>query len=170
MRNQDLILMENEGILSQKGNQMNLIDVINENQMQEDYNADGEARIALEEDKQQEVEGKLEEETMLKGNQMDLIDVIDENQMQEHDNADGEARIALEEDKQQEIEGKLEEETMLTENIVKDRQLTMMIGTVEVAMEAVGTVKKEERHLLKDVKEEEVYEKDLAKGERTSDP
>ena len=57
---------------------------------------------------------------------------------------------------------------MLTENIVKDHQSTMMIDTVEIAMGAVETVSEEEEHLLKDVKEEEVYGKELAKGERTS--
>ena len=34
MRNQDLILMRNEEILSKKGNQMSFINVIDENQMQ----------------------------------------------------------------------------------------------------------------------------------------
>jgi len=45
----------------------------------------------------------------------------------------------------------------------------MMIGILEIAMEAIETVRKGEGHLLKDVKEEEVYAKDLAKGKRTSD-
>jgi len=56
---------------------------------------------------------------------------------------------------------------MLAKNIVKEHQFTMIIGTVEIAMEAVGTVSKEEGHLLKDVKKEEVYAKYLAKGEIT---
>ena len=81
--------------------------------------------------------------------------------MQENVNVDGETRISLGEDKQQETKGKLEEETMLAENIVKDHQFIMMIGIVEISMEVV----EEEGHLLKDVKKEEVYAKDLAKGE-----
>jgi len=121
MRNQDLILMMNERILSQKGNKMSLISVIGEKQMQENIDADSEARISLEEDKKQETKGKLEEETML------------------------------------------------AENIVKDHQFTMMMGTVEIAMEAIEIVSEEEGNLLKEVKEEEVYAKDLARGERTSD-
>ena len=43
---------------------------------------------------------------------------------------------------------------MLAANIVKDHQFTMMIGAVEIAMEAVETVRKIEGHLLKDVKKE----------------
>lgn len=58
---------------------------------------------------------------------------------------------------------------MLIENIVKDHQFTMMMGTIEITMGTVEIVSEEEEHLLKDVKEEEVYEKDLAKLERTSD-
>jgi len=34
MKNQDLILMKNERIMSQKGNQMSLINVIDEKQIQ----------------------------------------------------------------------------------------------------------------------------------------
>ena len=71
--------------------------------------------------------------------------------------------------KKQGTEGKLEEETMLTKNIVKDHQFIMMIGTMEIAMEAVETVKEKEGHLLKDVKKEETSAKDLTLGERTSD-
>jgi hypothetical protein len=93
--------------------------------------------------------------------------MMDAEQMQENINADGETRIALGEDKQQEIKGKLEEETMLAENIVKDHQFTMMIGTVEIAMETVETVSKKEGHLLKDVKKEETYAKDLTLGKGT---
>lgn len=44
-----------------------------------------------------------------------------------------------------------------------------MIGTVEIAMEAIETVRKREGHLVKDAKKEEVYAKSLAKGKRTSD-
>ena len=44
-----------------------------------------------------------------------------------------------------------------------------MIGTVEIVVEAVETVRKREGNLLKDVKEEEAYWKDLEKVERTSD-
>ena len=58
---------------------------------------------------------------------------------------------------------------MLTENIVKDHESTMMIDTVEIAKEFVETVTKKEGHLLKDVKKEEVYAKDIAKGKTTSD-
>ena len=47
MKNRDLILMKNEGILSQKGNQMSLINVVDENQIQENVSAYGETRIAL---------------------------------------------------------------------------------------------------------------------------
>lgn len=47
MEDQDLILMRNEGILSQRGNLMDLINVIDEEQMQENINADDETRIAL---------------------------------------------------------------------------------------------------------------------------
>ena len=64
-------------------------------------------------------------------------------------------------DKQQGTEGKLEEETMLAENIVKDHQFTMMIAIVEVTMEAV----EEEGLILKDVKKEDTYAKDLTLGE-----
>ena len=39
---------------------------------------------------------------------------------------------------------------MLVENMVKDHQFIMMIGTVEIAMEAI----EEEGHLLKDVMKE----------------
>jgi len=56
---------------------------------------------------------------------------------------------------------------MLAENIVKDYQFTMMIGTVEIAMESVETVSKKEGHIMKDVKKEEPYAKDLTLGERT---
>lgn len=121
MRNQDLILMKNEGILSQKGNQMS------------------------------------------------LINDFDEEQMQENINADGETRVALGEGKQQEIKGKLEEDTMLAKNIVKDHQFTMMIGTMEIAMETIETMSKNEGHLMKDVKKEETYVNDLTLGERTSE-
>ena len=48
MEDQDLILMKNEGILSRRGNLMNLINVIDEGQMQENINADDGTRIALE--------------------------------------------------------------------------------------------------------------------------
>ena len=58
---------------------------------------------------------------------------------------------------------------MSAKNIVKDHQFTMMIGTVEIAMETVETVSKKEGHLLKDVKKEETYAKDLTLGERTSE-
>ena len=58
---------------------------------------------------------------------------------------------------------------MLAKNIVKDHNSIMMIGTMEIAMEAVETDRKEEGHLLKDVKEEEVYAKNLANGKRTSE-
>lgn len=68
VRSQDLILMKNEGILSQKGNQMSLIDAIDGNQMQKNDNADDETRIALGEYKQQEIEGKIGKETMLSEN------------------------------------------------------------------------------------------------------
>jgi len=50
-RNQDLILVKNEGIMSQKGNQMSFIDVIDENQMQENDNANDETSIVLGEGK-----------------------------------------------------------------------------------------------------------------------
>jgi len=121
MRNQDLILMKNEGILSQKGNQMSLISATNEYQVQENVNEDDGTRITLGEELQRESKEKCTEE----------------------------------------------EETMLAENIVKDHQFTMIIGTVEIAMKVVETVSEEEEHPLKDVKEEEVYGKALAKGERT---
>jgi len=85
----------------------------------------------------------------------------------ENVNTDGETRIALGGGKKQEIKGKLGEETMLAENIVKDHQFTMMIGTVEIAMEVVETIRKKEGHLLRDVKKEETYAKDLTLGERT---
>ena len=87
--------------------------------------------------------------------------------MQENINVNGETRIALGEGKQQEIKGKLEEETMLAESIVKDHQFTMMIKTVEIAMEVVETVRKREGRVLKDVKKEETYAKDLTLGEGT---
>ena len=47
MEDQDLILMKNEGILSQRGNLMNLINFIDEEQMQENINEDDETRITL---------------------------------------------------------------------------------------------------------------------------
>jgi len=53
---------------------------------------------------------------------------------------------------------------MLVENIIKDHQFTMMISTVEIAMETIETDSREEGHLLKDVKKEEPYEKDLTLG------
>lgn len=90
MKNQDPILMKNEGILSQKGNQMSLINVIDENKIQENVNADGETRITLGEELQMNNKEKCAEE----------------------------------------------KETMLAENIVKDHQFTMMIGTVEIDVEA----------------------------------
>lgn len=67
INNQDLILMKNEGILSQKGNQMSLINVIYENQMQENVNADGETMITLGEELQKGSKAKCtkEKETML---------------------------------------------------------------------------------------------------------
>ena len=49
---------------------------------------------------------------------------------------------------------------MLTENIAKDHESTMMIDTMQIAMEAVETITKNEGHLLKDVKKEETYAKD----------
>ena len=58
---------------------------------------------------------------------------------------------------------------MLAENIAKDHHFTMMISTVEIAMEVIETVKEKEGHLLKDLKKEEVYAKGLAKGKRTSE-
>ena len=58
---------------------------------------------------------------------------------------------------------------MLTENIAKDHESTMMIYTVQIAMEAIETVTKKEGHLLKDVKKEEIYAKDLTLGESTYD-
>lgn len=87
MRNQDLILMKNEEILSQKGNQMSLINVFDENKMQENVNVEVETNITLGEELQGDSKAKCTEE---------------------------------------------------------------------------------EGHLLKYVKEEEAYEKDLEKGERTS--
>lgn len=48
------------------------------------------------------------------------------------------------EDNQQKIKGKLEEETMLSKNIVKDHHSIMMIGIMEITMEDVEAVKKEE--------------------------
>jgi len=56
---------------------------------------------------------------------------------------------------------------MLIENIVKDHESTMMIDTVQIAMEAVETVTKKEGHLLKDVKKELTYAEDLTLGEGT---
>jgi len=56
---------------------------------------------------------------------------------------------------------------MLAENIVKDHQFTMMIGTMEIAMETIETDSREEGHLLKDVKKEEPYAKDLILGKGT---
>ena len=56
---------------------------------------------------------------------------------------------------------------MFAENIVKDHQLTMMIGIVEIAMETVETTSNKEGHLLKDVKKEEPYAKDLTLGRGT---
>ena len=87
--------------------------------------------------------------------------------MHESINADDETRIALGEGKQQGTEGKLNEETMLADNIEKDHQFTMMIGTIEIAIEYVETDSREEGHVLKDVTKEEVYAKYLEKGERT---
>jgi len=52
---------------------------------------------------------------------------------------------------------------MLSKNIVKYHQFTMMIGTMEIAMKVV----EKEGHLLKDVKKEEPYAKDLTLGEGT---
>ena len=123
MEDQDLILMKNEGILSQRGSLMNLINVIDEEKMQENITVDDEKRIALEEELQRDSKAKCTKE----------------------------------------------KEAMLAENIVKDHQFTIMIGTMEIAMEAAETVSKREGHLLKDVKKEEVYAKSLAKGKRTSD-
>lgn len=62
MEDQDLILMKNEGILSRKGNLKNLINVIDEEQMQENINADDETRIALEEGLQKDNKAKCIEE------------------------------------------------------------------------------------------------------------
>jgi len=56
---------------------------------------------------------------------------------------------------------------MLAENIVKDHQLTLMIGTMEIAMETIERDNKKEGNLLKDVKKEETYAKDFTLGERT---
>ena len=67
-------------------------------------------------------------------------------------------------DKKPGTEGKLEEDTMLAQNIVKDHQFTIMIGTMEIAMETIETDSREEGHLLKDVKKEEPYAKDLTLG------
>lgn len=55
---------------------------------------------------------------------------------------------------------------MLVENIVNGHQFTMMIGIVEIAMETVETVSRKEGHLLKDVKKEVTYVKDLTFRER----
>ena len=74
--------------------------------------------------------------------------------MKENVNADGETRITPGEDKQQETKGKLEEKNMLAENIVKDHQFTMMIGTMEIDMEVFEIDSRKEGHLLKDVKKE----------------
>jgi len=89
-----------------------------------------------------------------KGNKMSLINVIDENQMQENVNVDGETRITLGKELQRDNKAKCteEEEIMLAKNTIKDHQFTMMIGAMEIAMEAVETVNKKEGHLLKDVK------------------
>lgn len=59
--------MKNEGIFSQKGNQMILINVIDENEIQENVNADGETRITLGEELQRDNKEKCteEKETML---------------------------------------------------------------------------------------------------------
>jgi len=89
--------MKNEGILSQKGNQMSLINVINENQIQGNVNANDETRITLGEELQRDNKAKCTKE----------------------------------------------KKTMLAENIVKDHQFIMMIGTMEIAMETVETVRKE---------------------------
>ena len=62
MKNQNLILMENEEILSQKGNQMSLINVIDEKQMQENVNEDDETRITLGEELQMDNKAKCTEE------------------------------------------------------------------------------------------------------------
>jgi len=43
---------------------------------------------------------------------------------------------------------------MLIENIVKDHESTMMIDTMQIAIEAIETLTKKEGHLLKDVKKE----------------
>ncbi len=60
---------------------------------------------------------------------------------------------------------------LLAKNIVKDHQFTMMIGIVEIAMETVEIDNREEGHVLKDVKKEEPYAKDLtlAKGTLTKE-
>jgi len=62
MRNQDLILMKNEGILSHRGNQMSLINVIDGKQIQENVNADDETRITLGEELQWDSKEKCTEE------------------------------------------------------------------------------------------------------------
>jgi len=54
--------MKNEGILFQKGNQMNLTNVIDENQMQENINEDDETRITLGEELQRDSKAKCIEE------------------------------------------------------------------------------------------------------------
>ena len=59
---QDLILMKNEGILSQRGNLMNLINVIDEEQMQENIDEDDGARIDLEEGLKRDNKAKCIEE------------------------------------------------------------------------------------------------------------
>lgn len=47
MEDQNLILMKDEGILSQKGKPMNLINVVDEEQLQENINGeDGETHLA----------------------------------------------------------------------------------------------------------------------------
>lgn len=56
---------------------------------------------------------------------------------------------------------------MLIENMVKDHESTMMIDTVQIAMEVVEIVTKKKGHLLKDVKKEETYAYDLTLGEGT---
>jgi len=58
MEDRDLILMKNEGIVSQRGNLMNLINFIEEEKMQENINVDDGARIALEEGLQRDSKAK----------------------------------------------------------------------------------------------------------------
>ena len=62
MRNQGLILMKNEEILSQKDKKMSLINLIDENQMQENVNEDDETRITLGQELQRDIKVKCIEE------------------------------------------------------------------------------------------------------------